>query len=349
MAKFVGLAIQSALNQTYQDFEVVVCDNASTDNTAEILAQFQDPRLKIYRNTENVGAIRNFNLAIERASTEWIKFLEADDLLEPTCLETCMAMIAQDPEVDVVSAGRTRIYAGGTPFLREVHYHTEIVTSETVRGRVHVRSNEFGTPTDVMVRRSLLMSVGGFDPDYGTYLNDWDLWLRCQEKARKVAFVAESLVQVRSHPGQIGATGANRDIDVFYRMMDKRWAAHPAFGPRWWQGQYLRWLNGVAAVYRLPRQLLRPNMPPGMSRWDGFLCLAHHLGPVRLVGVWIVAVLFWPFYPYFRSRITNMEPLLPSGEVAPRSLFERPLFVWAVAGVYIATVFWILLKLNQGY
>ena len=311
MAKFVGLAVQSALDQTYSDFEIVICDNASTDNTSEVLARFQDPRIKIFRNTENIGAIRNFNLAIERASSEWIKFLEADDLLEPTCLEKCVWMIECDSEVDVVSVGRTRIYADGTPFLREVHHATEIVTGKIVRRRVHLRHNEFGTPTDVMARKELLLSVGGFDTDYGTYLNDWDLWLRCQDQARKVSFIAESLVQVRSHGGQIGAAGAkaNVDIDVVFLMLQKRWCELAVFSFMWWQGVYMKIALSAPYMYRGLKQVIQGRMPSGISKWDAWQRLYKHLGLAGFIFTILFSIFYMPLYPWYARYLTSATRL----------------------------------------
>lgn len=349
MAQFVGLAVQSVVEQTYTDFEVVVCDNASTDDTTEVLRQFSDPRLKIYRNSENIGAVRNFNLLIERATGEWVKFLEADDLLDPTCLEVCMQMVQQDPEVDAVSVGRTRIYSDGTPFMREVHRTTEIVSGSVVRRRVHLRHNEFGTPTDVIVRRSLLEAVGGFDPEYGQYLNDWDLWLKCQERARKIAFVAQSLVHVRSHAGQIGAVGAksNTDIDVLYQMVHKRWSGYTPTHCLWWQGQYMRLRLGIPYVYRGARQVVRNRMATGVSRWDALLRLHNHLGTAGLTAVLLVALVFWPFYPHLNKKVTNVEWLAVSDSNTSVHWHESPLFrgsVFALPLGAMAIIVWGLVR-----
>jgi hypothetical protein len=90
--------------------------------------------------------------------------------------------------------------------------------------------NEFGTPTDVLVQRLAVIRVGAFDADFGTYLNDWDLWIRLAETG-KVAFLSEKLAYVRRHEGQIGAGGArnNRDIDANMMMLEKRFVARPLF------------------------------------------------------------------------------------------------------------------------
>jgi glycosyltransferase involved in cell wall biosynthesis len=349
MAQFIGLSVQSVLNQTYCDFEIVICDNASTDNTSDILGRFQDLRIKFFRNSKNVGAISNFNLAIERASTEWIKFLEADDLLEPTCLEKCMAMVRRDSEVDVVSVGRTRIYADGTPFLREVHWKTEVVSGMTVRQRVHIRHNEFGTPTDVMLRKNLLDSVGGFDTDYGTYLNDWDLWLKCQEKARKVAFIAESLVLVRTHSGQIGAAGAksNIDIDVLCEMLKKRWMSPWIFSSLWFQRTYLEFVLLAPYFYRGIKQFISGATPVGVRRWDAFSRLLKHLGGVRLLGIAIFTPFYLPLMNWGKRFEMKSDRISDTGGILPAPFHETCKWAIFVILVYILILFamlWLIVK-----
>jgi glycosyltransferase involved in cell wall biosynthesis len=352
MASFIGLVVQSALDQTYSNFEIVICDNASTDKTPDILAQFQDPRIKIFTNSENVGAIGNFNLAIERASSEWIKFLEADDLLDPTCLEKCVQVVEQDSEVDVVSVGRTRVYEDGTPFLREVHRDSEIVAGMAVRRRVHLRHNEFGTPTDVMVRKELLQRVGGFDTDFGTYLNDWDLWLRCQEQARKVAFIAESLVQVRSHGGQIGATSAkaNIDIDVLFLMLQKRWDTQTVRNFMWWQGAYLKLVLSAPYIYRGFKQIIRGNMISGISKWDAWQRLYRHLGLGGFVVSTLFSVFLMPLYPWYEHHVGNGQRI-SRGEPIPPTFRGSGVFAsilltfYFILGVLFVNWLWQLLKI----
>src|SRR5437867_7541627 len=88
-SKFLKQSMESVLSQTYSDFEVVISDDCSSDTTMEILEQFRrkEPRIKIYRNKENIGYVRNWNKCLELAEGEWIKFLFQDDLLESKCIE----------------------------------------------------------------------------------------------------------------------------------------------------------------------------------------------------------------------------------------------------------------------
>src|SRR5687768_14893088 len=79
-ARYLDEAIQSAIRQTFTDFEIIIVDNNSTDNTAEVISKYlTDPRIRYYRNKSNIGLINNFNRCLELATGQYIKFLLADD------------------------------------------------------------------------------------------------------------------------------------------------------------------------------------------------------------------------------------------------------------------------------
>ncbi len=100
---FINECIQSALDQTYANFEVVVVDNASDDGTWEICQRFaaQDQRVRVFRNTTNIGPVRNWNRCAEEARGEFSKILFSDDTLELGCLAEMVPKLA-DPDVALV-------------------------------------------------------------------------------------------------------------------------------------------------------------------------------------------------------------------------------------------------------
>lgn len=99
--RFVAEAIRSAQAQTLRDFELVICDNASTDTTEAICRQFaaEDSRIRYYRNRENIGAHPNFNLAFSHAHGRYFKWLAHDDLLQPDYLRECVDVLERDRSV----------------------------------------------------------------------------------------------------------------------------------------------------------------------------------------------------------------------------------------------------------
>lgn len=107
---FVGEAIESVLNQTFTDFELLIQDNASTDATAAICRSFadQDRRVSYVRNPSNVGAINNFNLVFERARGRYFKWAAHDDICAPSFLERCVAILDEQPAV-VLASGQTQL------------------------------------------------------------------------------------------------------------------------------------------------------------------------------------------------------------------------------------------------
>jgi glycosyltransferase involved in cell wall biosynthesis len=116
-ADYLAEAVTSILGQTYQDFELLIQDNASTDQTEAICREFarRDPRVSYLRNPENLGAIPNYNLVFERARGRYLKWAAHDDICAPTFLERCVEVLKAEPSV-VVCSGQTRlINDDGTP------------------------------------------------------------------------------------------------------------------------------------------------------------------------------------------------------------------------------------------
>lgn len=101
--EFIGECIQSALDQTYPNFEVVVVDNASDDGTWDICQQLavRDPRVRVFRNNTNIGPVRNWRRCAEEARGEFSKILFSDDILEPDCLAEMVPEL-EDPDVALV-------------------------------------------------------------------------------------------------------------------------------------------------------------------------------------------------------------------------------------------------------
>lgn len=296
MGAFVGRAVESALAQTWADLEIVVCDNASTDDTSAVLARFHDSRLHVIRHPSNIGMIANFNAVISRTTAPWIKFLEADDLLEPLCVERMLSVADRHPGVGLVSAGSLLIDPQDRVIGQRIKEKEERVPAgRGLRDMVLRRGNVVGTPTDVLVSRAVIEKTGVFDPDYGAYLNDWDLWLRCGSVA-DVYLMAEPVVRVRQHPGQVGVTGArsNVDIRVNFLFLEKGWGHPEMFSSLWWQKMRLRFSFAEGYVWRGIRRSLAGK---GIhSFWDVLVRLWENLGPLGFLGALIYSVLRAPLY-----------------------------------------------------
>jgi glycosyltransferase involved in cell wall biosynthesis len=121
--RFLEKAIQSILAQTYRNFELVICDNASTDGTERICraAAESDSRVRYYRNPENIGAYPNFNRCFELSRGKYFKWAAHDDMLAPEYLEACVAAMEARPdavvcqsELDFIDAAGNKLGVCGT-------------------------------------------------------------------------------------------------------------------------------------------------------------------------------------------------------------------------------------------
>ncbi len=95
--RFIGQTIQSVLDQTWQNFEIIVADNASTDDSVQVVEFFHDPRIRLIRNQYNIGFAPNLQRASMFAQNEYINLLSSDDLMNPTALETYATILFERP------------------------------------------------------------------------------------------------------------------------------------------------------------------------------------------------------------------------------------------------------------
>ena len=100
--KYVRECIQSVLDQTYQDFEIVITDDGSTDGTVNVIREFDDSRIQIYTQAENKGACTAINNCIRKAASKYIAVLNSDDAWEPTKLEKQVQYLDSHPEIGAV-------------------------------------------------------------------------------------------------------------------------------------------------------------------------------------------------------------------------------------------------------
>jgi glycosyltransferase involved in cell wall biosynthesis len=168
-AHFIGEAIDSAFSQSYRDFEIVVVDDGSTDNTKEFVSRFPDVRY-LYQTNKGIAAARNAGLLNSRG--DYLVFLDADDRLLPNCLEAGVNSLEDNPACAFVSGQWQRIAEDGKALppvpgvvVKEDHY------------RAFLDYNYVGTVGQVMFRRRVLEAVKGFDSS-APGCDDIELYLR---------------------------------------------------------------------------------------------------------------------------------------------------------------------------
>jgi len=199
---YLGKAIESALQQTVPDLEVIVCDNQSTDNSLEVARSFSDPRVRAYVNERNLGIYGNFARTTELARGKYLKFLCADDWIDEDYLEVTLAYFDRYPQAALVTTRQTALTNEGHVITRrdEAIKGKEIYFPKEYLDAVLRRINPIGNPTRVIVRRDAFDDVGGFD-SANEYAGDLDLWLRIAARY-PIAAVPEVHCYERKHATQ---------------------------------------------------------------------------------------------------------------------------------------------------
>ena len=136
--RFVAQAIQSVLDQTYADFELVISDNASTDGTSDICQEFarKDPRIRYIRQEINVGAKANFNRVFEYSRGQYFKWVAADDVCGPRYLELTVAALDNDPTV-VLAHTLSETIDGAGKVVAASDMQSKVIYDRGVPVRVH--------------------------------------------------------------------------------------------------------------------------------------------------------------------------------------------------------------------
>ena len=124
--------LESALAQTYPDIEIIVADNGSTDNTGELVASYEDPRIKYYRQEKNIDPNDNFNFCLQQAKGDYFLLLHDDDLIDPDFVEACMKEARGRIDLGVIQSGTRLIDHKG----RVLHESPIRLKADTVYGYI---------------------------------------------------------------------------------------------------------------------------------------------------------------------------------------------------------------------
>lgn len=199
-AHILDVTIQSVLAQTYKDFELIIVDNCSTDNTVEVVQKYlSDSRVSFHRNDRNLGLTGNWNRCLELAKGEYLKYLCADDKLHPQILEKYIPIMDSHPQVSIISCHRQEFDEHG--LKKKVVYPPFVGVKdgrEVIYEMVQHDQNFLGDPTRPMLRRSNL-KVGPFRKL--EFVTDWEMWIR-HLIVGDCYVIPEVLAYGRKHQGQ---------------------------------------------------------------------------------------------------------------------------------------------------
>lgn len=205
-ASYLSEAIDSVLSQEFQNFELLIIDDCSTDNSAVIAGKYakKDQRVRFIRNHKNLGMVHNWNRCLELAQGEYIRFLFGDDFFSsPDALALMLEAMQKYPDTVLVASARS-IVDEQSNIIERITNFSNYFTAEgrdlicqCVR-RINRDHNLIGEPSAVMFRKAV--ATRGFDVRY-RQLVDLEMWFHIMEQG-KFVYLAEPLCSFRHHAGQ---------------------------------------------------------------------------------------------------------------------------------------------------
>lgn len=192
-SKYLAEAIESMLAQTFADFEFLIINDGSTDNTGEIISSHADNRIRLITHTQNQGLVTALNHGLAEARGTYIARMDADDISAPDRLEKQFAYMEQHPEIAALGTGIAT-------FGRENHQEWRPLLPDEVH--CHLLFHSTLAHPSVMLRRSVLERFSLYYDDAYKHAEDYKLWVQLSRHAQ-LANVPEVLLYYRVHDEQI--------------------------------------------------------------------------------------------------------------------------------------------------
>src|SRR5438067_5107069 len=271
--RFLPEAIESVLGQSLEDFEIIISDDCSTDDSFEIARRYaaQDSRIKALRNRHNLGMVRNRNVCLSRALGEYVKWLHADDFLYSTeALGQMAAALDDNDAVSLVASARrivdekSQSLATWSCFMQQ----RPMAGTSVINRCLFEQRNLIGGPSAVMFRRAL--TGRGFDEAFFV-MADLEMWFRLLEQGC-FAYIRAPLCAARVHPRQQTAKDrtalapALENRELLRRYLHKNYVQL-----RRWIWKYLEY-DAVRRIVRRNRKLrLRDErVDDAVREWGGW-------------------------------------------------------------------------------
>lgn len=209
---FISLAVKSVLSQTFNNFELIILDDTSTDNTFNIIEKFlSDSRVLAVRHPKNIGITANRNYGLSVARGEYIAMLDSDDIwLDKHKLELQVNTLDTNPSIGIIGTFARRIDATG----KITGNITNNISNDLIKKSMMYK-NQF-TQSSVLIRKKALDDVGWYNEKIPIW-EDYELWLRIGEKYQ-FRNIPEFLTGYREHEGNISKESEGKSIKAYWMI-----------------------------------------------------------------------------------------------------------------------------------
>ena len=209
----IGKTIQSVLDQTYSNLQIIVVDDGSSDGTADVVNSFTDPRIEFYPLEKNINVVGALNEGLRHARGDYAAHVDSDDLWDPLKIEKQVRFLEDHPEYGscfslVKIIDETGAESEGNEVINSELFHMENMTQAEMLRYFYDHSNHLNH-SSMIVRKRILDQTGAYDPTK-QYLHDFDLWMRFCLQA-PVYIIQEPLVCYRVHSDNYSNPEEGRD------------------------------------------------------------------------------------------------------------------------------------------
>jgi len=257
--KYLALAVESILSQTYENLEIIIVDDGSTDHSRDIVLSFSDPRIS-YVKQDHRGLVAALNRGIDLATGEFIARMDADDISLPSRIEEQVAFLQEHPEVAGVSCFIERFDDNRTLPPWEVDRRT--VSAEDIRITLP-KENCYVHPAS-MFRAEILKR---YRYDETQTLEDWDLWLRLIADGHRLGKIPKVLYRYRVHEASITSSwGKDKNLATLVYLCRQRFLEKRKNEGKWGEVEReVALANATYVAYDLPLA----EMGTVLSSWKG--------------------------------------------------------------------------------
>jgi len=308
-ARFLPEAIESVLAQDFRDFELLVVDDCSTDDTVSVVQPYvsRDPRVQLVVNSRNLGMVNNWNQCLERAQGEHIKFLFGDDkLFHRQALSKMLGLLYKYPSAVLASSARTILDEQSNAIdvyrdLKEGYHDGRKIIMDCLNQN---GKNLVGEPSAVLFRK--MDGQRGFDAKY-SQITDVEMWFHLLEKGG-LAYTREALCAFRCHPSQqTERNTASGLAQLEHAVFFSTYAVQPWVEPK----------VVFPILFHLRRSLRKNSNPPDTSAFEAERRLASRLREgSRWYDYWVYCIRYLVTKP-FRNLAHSVQ---------------KRLFRWSVRG-----------------
>jgi glycosyltransferase involved in cell wall biosynthesis len=242
---YLSQAIDSILSQTYKNFEFIIVDDGSTDDSYATINKYSDKRLKVFHN-KNQGLQKSLNFGISKATGKYVARMDQDDVSAPQRIEKQVRLLEKNSQIAILGTSFSLIDERGK--LINHSYHLD--RPEDLKLEFFTR-NPFGHGT-VMLRKSILEDVGAYDEK--EQVEDYELWYRILKKHDGMS-LAEELYSWRVLPSSMSHSASDDRQQMIHDFIKKVWAETllPAISVKYLRGgikHYSRVSEGHLEQYR---------------------------------------------------------------------------------------------------